>query len=68
MKAEIHPDYHKVKVVCACGETFETMSTHAGEEIRVDICNKCHPFYTGKRKIIDSSGRVDRFRKKYNLE
>ena len=68
MKAEIHPDYHKVRVVCACGEKFETMSTHAGEEIRVDICNKCHPFYTGKRKIIDSSGRVDRFRKKYNLE
>jgi len=68
MKAEIHPDYHKVKVVCACGETFETMSTHAGEEVRVDICSKCHPFYTGKRKIIDSSGRVDRFRKKYNLE
>ena len=68
MKAEIHPDYHKVKVDCACGETFETMSTHAGEEVRVDICSKCHPFYTGKRKIIDSSGRVDRFRKKYNLE
>ena len=68
MKAEIHPDYHKVRVVCACGETFETMSTHAGEEIRVDICSKCHPFYTGKRKIVDSSGRVDRFRKKYNLE
>ena len=68
MKAELHPDYHKVKVVCACGESFETMSTHAGEEVRVDICSKCHPFYTGKRKIIDSSGRVDRFRKKYNLE
>lgn len=68
MKAEIHPDYHKVKVICACGESFETMSTHAGEEVRVDICSKCHPFYTGKRKIIDSSGRVDRFRKKYNLE
>ena len=68
MKAEIHPDYHKVKVICACGESFETMSTHAGEEVRVDICSKCHPCYTGKRKIIDSSGRVDRFRKKYNLE
>lgn len=68
MKAEIHPDYHKVKVICACGESFETMSTHAGEEVRVDICSKCHPFYTGKRKIIDSSGRVDKFRKKYNLE
>ena len=68
MKAELHPDYHKVRVTCACGESFETMSTHSGEEVRVDICSKCHPFYTGKRKIIDSSGRVDRFRKKYNLD
>jgi large subunit ribosomal protein L31 len=68
MKQEIHPDYHKVQVVCACGATFETMSTHAGDKIVVDICNKCHPFYTGKRKIVDSSGRVDKFKKKFNLE
>ena len=67
MKQDLHPDYHKVKVTCACGETFETMSTHQGDEIKVDICNKCHPFYTGKRKIVDSSGRVDKFKKKYNL-
>ena len=68
MKEGLHPDYHKVKVVCACGEQFETMSTHSGDEIKVDICKKCHPFYTGKRKIVDSSGRVDRFKKKYNLD
>lgn len=68
MKQEIHPDYHMVKVVCACGSEFETHSTHAGDIIRVDICNKCHPFYTGKRKIVDSSGRVDKFKKKFNLE
>lgn len=68
MKDGIHPDYHKVKVICACGEEFESMSCHSGDEIRVDICNKCHPFYTGKRKIVDSAGRVDKFKKKYNLE
>ena len=68
MKAEIHPDYHNVKVICACGKEFETMSAASGDVIRVDICNNCHPFYTGKRKIVDSSGRVDKFKKKFNLE
>ena len=68
MKQELHPDYHNVKVICACGAEFETMSTHAGEIIRVDICNNCHPFYTGKRKIVDASGRVDKFKKRYNLD
>ena len=67
MKKDIHPTMVDCKVTCACGETFETMSTHQGDEIKVDICNKCHPFYTGKRKIVDSSGRVDKFKKKYNL-
>ncbi|MEJ2683241.1 MAG: 50S ribosomal protein L31 [Candidatus Sulfobium sp.] len=63
MKAEIHPDYNEVKVVCACGETFTTRSTK--KNIHVDICSKCHPFYTGKQKIVDAEGRVEKFKKKY---
>ena len=63
LKEKIHPEYHKVKAVCACGETFETRSTRKG--IRVDICSKCHPFFTGKQKILDAEGRVERFKKKY---
>ncbi len=68
MKEGIHPNYHEVDVICACGATFKTKSTVNGDCIKVEICNKCHPFYTGKRKIVDSSGRVDKFKKKYNLE
>jgi large subunit ribosomal protein L31 len=61
MKKDIHPKYEKCAVKCACGETFETRSTKA--EIFVEICSACHPFYTGKKKIIDSTGRVDRFKR-----
>lgn len=61
MKKDIHPKYEKCVVKCACGETFETRSTKA--EIFVEICSACHPFYTGKKKIIDSTGRVDRFKR-----
>lgn len=68
MKEGIHPNYHDVEVTCACGATFKTRSTHKGDVIKVDICSNCHPFYTGKRKLVDSSGRVDKFKKKYNLE
>lgn len=68
MKEGIHPNYHEVEVTCACGATFKTRSTHKGDAIKVDICSNCHPFYTGKRKLVDSSGRVDKFKKKYNLE
>lgn len=68
MKNGIHPNYHEVDVVCACGETFKSKSTINGESIKVEICNKCHPFYTGKRKMVDSSGRVDKFKKKFNMQ
>ena len=63
MKKEIHPSYKKSIVSCICGNTFETRST-AGN-LKVEICNKCHPFFTGKQKLVDSAGRVERFNKKY---
>ena len=63
MKEGIHPKYVEATVVCACGETFTTRSTKP--KIRVDICSKCHPFFTGKQKIVDAEGRVEKFRKKY---
>lgn len=63
MKEGIHPDYVESKVICACGETFMTRSTK-GSEIRVDICSKCHPFFTGKQKFVDAGGRVDKFRRR----
>lgn len=65
MKQGIHPKYEKVTVKCACGNTFETKSTKP--EMNIDICNVCHPFYTGKQKIIDTAGRVEKFNRKYNL-
>ena len=63
MKTEIHPQYHQVQVHCACGETWTTGSTK--KELRVEICSKCHPFFTGKQKLVDSAGRIDRFQRKY---
>ncbi len=64
MKAEIHPKYFSDAVVtCVCGTTFQTGSTQ--KEVRVDICSQCHPFFTGKQKLMDTEGRIDRFRKKY---
>ncbi|MBO5453757.1 MAG: 50S ribosomal protein L31 [Clostridia bacterium] len=66
MKEGIHPNYTTATVKCACGATFETRSTKP--EISVEICSKCHPFYTGKQKLIDTGGRVDKFRKRYNLQ
>ncbi len=63
MKEKIHPELKDVNAVCACGEKFETRSTQ--DNIHVDICSKCHPFFTGKQKLIDAEGRVDKFRKKY---
>lgn len=64
MKAGIHPKYEEVTVVCACGETFKTRSTKL-DTIRLEICSKCHPFFTGKQKLVDSAGRVERFQRKY---
>ena len=64
MKAGIHPAYNEVNVICACGSTFRTRSTHKGD-VRVEICSKCHPFFTGRQKLIDTAGRIDRFQKKY---
>jgi large subunit ribosomal protein L31 len=65
MKEGIHPDYHAVKVHCACGNAFDTRSTFKGQMIRVEICSNCHPFFTGKQKLVDTAGRVERFTKKY---
>ena len=64
MKAEIHPAYDVVTVNCACGNSFQTRSTHKGN-IHVEICSSCHPFFTGKQKLVDTAGRVERFRKRY---
>ncbi|HSF29528.1 MAG TPA: 50S ribosomal protein L31 [Candidatus Tectomicrobia bacterium] len=66
MKAEIHPPYVECTIVCACGEVVHTRSTRP--QIRVEICSKCHPFYTGKQKLVDTAGRVEKFQKKYGLE
>ncbi len=65
MKQGIHPDYKKAVVKCACGNTFETGSVV--DEIKVEICSECHPFFTGKQKFVDKGGRVDRFKKKYGI-
>jgi large subunit ribosomal protein L31 len=62
MKAGIHPAYNELSVICACGNTFRTRSTNKGD-IRVEICSKCHPFFTGRQKLMDTAGRIDRFQK-----
>jgi large subunit ribosomal protein L31 len=66
MKADTHPKYQEIKVVCSCGNSFTTRST-LDQELHIEVCSKCHPFYTGKQKIIDAGGRVDKFRRKYGL-
>ena len=66
MKSDIHPQYATATVRCACGNTFQTRSTQA--EIHTDICNVCHPFFTGKQKLVDTAGRVERFRTKYGKQ
>lgn len=64
MKADIHPKYEAIKATCSCGNVIETRST-IGRDIMLDVCAECHPFYTGKQKIVDSAGRVDRFNKRF---
>ena len=64
MKAEIHPNYQEIKVTCSCGNEFMTRST-LSDELHIEVCSSCHPFYTGKQKIVDTAGRVDKFRRKY---
>ena len=64
MKASVHPEYTEMTVSCSCGNTFTTRST-LGQDLQVEVCSSCHPFYTGKQKMLDTAGRVDKFRKKY---
>jgi len=66
MKTEIHPKYEEATVSCACGNTFQVGSTK--KILKVDVCSKCHPFYTGQQRLMDTAGRVERFRKRFNLE
>lgn len=68
MKADIHPKYHELKVVCSCGNTFVTRSTYGRDELHIEVCAQCHPFYTGKQKILDSAGQVDKFRRRYGMK
>ncbi len=65
MKKGIHPDYHDVTVVCACGNTFKTRSTYKSDILHLEICSRCHPFFTGKQRFVDTAGRVERFQRKY---
>lgn len=66
MKADIHPKYAETTVTCACGNTFVTGSTK--DELRVEICSECHPFFTGRQKFVERGGRVEKFKKKYNID
>jgi len=66
MKKEIHPEYKLGMVTCACGNSFQVRNTVG--DLRVEICSACHPFFTGKQKLVDTAGRIEKFRKKYNLE
>ena len=66
MKSGIHPAYKEITVTCSCGNTFKTQST-LQDDLHLDVCSQCHPFYTGKQKILDTAGRVDKFRRKYGM-
>lgn len=67
MRADIHPQYQAVKISCSCGSSFETRST-LDKDIHIEVCSQCHPFYTGQQRIVDSGGRVDKFRRRYGLK
>jgi large subunit ribosomal protein L31 len=66
MRAKIHPKYEPTTITCACGNVIETRST--ARDLKVEICSACHPFFTGKQKLVDTAGRIERFRKKYNIK
>jgi large subunit ribosomal protein L31 len=68
MKAGIHPNYKEVAVTCSCGSTFVTRSTLGKDKLHVEVCSSCHPFYTGKQKIVDTAGRVEKFRQRYGMK
>ena len=65
MRSDIHPKYNEVNVTCSCGNTFTTGSTYGKEELHIDVCSQCHPFYTGKQKIVDTAGQVDKFNRRF---
>ncbi|ABA56773.1 MULTISPECIES: 50S ribosomal protein L31 [Nitrosococcus] len=67
MRQDIHPKYSEITVTCSCGNSFSTRST-AGKDFHIEVCSACHPFYTGKQKLLDTAGRVDKFRQRYNLK
>ncbi len=67
MRTDIHPTYDETRVTCSCGNTFTTRSTRPGD-MRVELCNECHPFFTGKQKLVDTGGRVERFKKRYGTD
>jgi len=64
MKPNIHPEYNEINISCSCGNKFSTRST-AGKDVTLDVCSSCHPFYTGKQKLVDTAGRIDKFKRKY---
>ncbi|HSH86382.1 MAG: 50S ribosomal protein L31 [Methylophilus sp.] len=66
MKADIHPTYPEINVTCSCGNKFKTRST-SSKDLSIEVCSQCHPFYTGKQKIVDTAGRVEKFRQKYGM-
>ena len=68
MKQSIHPDYHECTVSCACGESFVSGTTARGETLKIDVCSKCHPYYTGKQKVVETGGRIDKFNKRFGIK
>lgn len=68
MKANTHPDYHEITVTCSCGNTFKTSSAMPKTALSIEVCSECHPYYTGTQKIVDTAGRIDKFRQKYGTK
>jgi len=68
MKADIHPNYQEITVTCSCGNSFKTKSAMGKQTLHVEVCSECHPFYTGTQKIVDTAGRIDKFRQKYGTK